>query len=282
MKNLFAGIAGIVAALFLLSRLTSAQQPTSSTEHPSAAANEVDPSVLNAAPTFGQSGPVTSPRAGSAKETATLDSLPPAGDEKATSPEAFKDSEDSEPRESNVLGWHPRLRVTLRTQKRESSDGAAELFFSNSDWQQLQSDDDEIKSSTVNQESHQRDVILLCDTLTVNVDTPADKPLVYTFSCVGKFAMKIHSNIISGKNLRFDGDLLTMQNAVLQMNERATMKAETLKLSMGIIGVKVDSSEEAPAAIKSRLQPIPDPIGGGKDAEDRRPFLKEIATGAST
>jgi len=191
--------------------------------------NPIDPAALNAAPAFGDSGPVSKPP------------YVPA----------------TEPAETVGTRWIPKLRVVLVTSMNEQTEVLVHTFGRNGNLSAFPSDGPrpvvQKTTRTIDMPS-QSSVILTCDDVNVQVVSSENDKLTYSFSCKGKAVLSIDGYTVSGDSISASEGTLTVTNAVIK-SDQATMTSEKMMLQLPILAVQVGA-----ANAHVFLKPTPDPI----------------------
>ncbi len=222
---------------------TSTGQERSALPSSPPAVNPIDPAALNAAPAFGDSGPVSKLPNVSAQESSDTASTT----------------------------WIPKLRVVLVT---SMSDKAVALVH------RLETIEDRgVFPSDVSRPAVQKttrtidvpsrsSVILTCDDVSVEVISSENDKLTYSFSCKGKAVLSMNGCTVSGDSISASEGTLTITNAVVK-SDQATMSSEKMILRLPILAVEVGA-----ANAHDFLKPTADPIGAGDRFESPRSFGK--------
>jgi len=213
--------------------------------------NAVDPAALNAAPAFGDSGPV------------------------AKSPIVLA----TESSDTAGTQWIPKLRVVLVTSMSEQTEVLVHTFGTNGNLTAFPSDGPrpvvQKTTRTIDMPS-QSSVILTCDDVNVEAVSSEHDKLTYSFSCKGKAVLSIDGYTVSGDSISASEGTLTIINAVIK-SDQATMTSEKMILQLPILAVQVGAANAS-----DFLKPTPDPIGAkgrsktGDTFETEKPYDRDL------
>jgi hypothetical protein len=135
-------------------------------------------------------------------------------------------------------GWQPKLQVVLTTKPRNATNVDAPALTDDTG-------DFDLNVAPVVHVTRQpatNTVILLCDDVSVNAGAAENGALTYSFSCKGKAALVFDGNRVTGDSISSSEGVLTINNAVIQIGEQASLKADTLQLTLSILGFQVQAA----------------------------------------
>jgi len=224
-----------VLIIFVLHRQAPAGQEATPVQVSPSSLNPVDPAALNAAPVFGDSGPVLKPQNSAAESSETAGTT-----------------------------WIPKLRVVLVTSMSEQTEVLVHTFGTSPNSSMFPPGERRPvvqKSTRTIQMPSQSSVVLTCDDVNVEAVSTENGDLIYSFSCKGKASLSIDGYTVSGDSVSASEGKVIVTNAVVKSNQ-ATMTSEKMILKLPILAVQVGAADPS-----DFLKPTPDPISADPRAK---------------